>query len=99
METATMYCGDRESRMKTLRWGVVGGAALGFALVGWPRDARAAGFSAQRIGGEQGGVIATNPTALYFNPGAMGFTGGGGLGMYTQIALRKVIYDRAGASS
>jgi long-chain fatty acid transport protein len=97
-----MYCGgpgDRESRMKTLRWGAVGGAALTLSLLGWSRDASAAGFAAQRIGGEQGGVIATNPTALYFNPGAMGFTGGGGLGMYTQVALRKVTYDRPAAPS
>jgi long-chain fatty acid transport protein len=102
MKTATMYCGgpgDRESRMKTLRWGAVVGAALTLSLMGWSHDAAAAGFAAQRIGGEQGGPIATNPTALYFNPGAMGFTGGGGLGMYTQVALRKVIYDRPTAAS
>jgi long-chain fatty acid transport protein len=87
--------------MKTLRWGVVG-AALGVSLVGLvggSRDAQASGFSSQRIGGEQGGVIATNPTALYFNPGAMGFTGGGGLGAYTQVAFRKLTYDRPGAST
>jgi long-chain fatty acid transport protein len=87
--------------MKTLRWGVVG-AALGVSLVGLvggSRDAQAAGFASQRIGGEQGGVIATNPTALYFNPGAMGFTGGGGLGAYTTLAFRKVTYDRPGANT
>jgi long-subunit fatty acid transport protein len=85
--------------MKTLRWGVLTAAAIGLALAGWSRDASAAGFAAQRIGGEQGGVIATNPTALYFNPGAMGFTGGGGLGAYTTVALRKVTYDRPAAAS
>jgi long-chain fatty acid transport protein len=85
--------------MKSLKRGVVGASALGLAILGWSREAKASGFSAQRFGGEQGSVVATNPTAVYYNPGAMGFSGGGALGLYGTLALRRVTWNRAPAAS
>jgi long-chain fatty acid transport protein len=52
------------------------------------RDASAAGFASARFGGEQGSVVATNPTALYFNPGAIGFSEGIHIYLDGDIALR-----------
>jgi long-chain fatty acid transport protein len=57
-------------------------------IVGSPRTAHAAGFATQQFGGEQGSVVATNPTAIYYNPGALGFSEGTELGMYGQLAIR-----------
>jgi long-chain fatty acid transport protein len=79
--------------MKSFRRGVVGAGALGLAIAGWSAKAEAAGFANTRIGAEQGNVTATNPTALYWNPGAMGFSGNGGLGVYGTLILRKVTWD------
>jgi long-chain fatty acid transport protein len=81
--------------MNTLRRGVVGASeglaiAVGLAIAGWSPAAEASGFASQRIGGEQGSVVATNPTALYFNPGGLGFSGNGALGVYGTLALRDV---------
>jgi long-chain fatty acid transport protein len=39
----------------------------------FPTRADAAGFASARFGGEHGNVLSINPTALYFNPGAMAF--------------------------
>jgi long-chain fatty acid transport protein len=59
----------------------------------------AAGFATQQFGGEQGNVLATNPTALYYNPGAMGFSEGTGLGLYGQLAIRTATWDHPQAAS
>jgi long-chain fatty acid transport protein len=51
-------------------------------------DANAAGFASARFGGEQGSVVATNPTALYFNPAGIGFSEGIHLYLDGEIAMR-----------
>ncbi|HLK37094.1 MAG TPA: hypothetical protein VKU41_10120 [Polyangiaceae bacterium] len=71
----------------------VGAVALGFATFGWSPSVHAAGFATQRFGGEQGGVLATNPTSVYYNPGAMGFTGNGALGVYGSAAFRNITWQ------
>jgi long-chain fatty acid transport protein len=80
--------------MKSLRGCVVGAAAVAMAGLTGSRDAHAAGFANTRIGGEQGTVVSTNPTALYYNPGAMGFASGSQLAFYGSLALRHASYSR-----
>lgn len=55
-------------------------------------EARAAGFATARFGAEHGNVTETNPTALYFNPGAIGASVG--LHLYADglLALRRVTW-------
>jgi long-chain fatty acid transport protein len=53
--------------------------------------ALAAGFATARYGGEHGNVTETNPFALYYNPGALGFSHAPLSGMLdVQVALRDV---------
>jgi long-chain fatty acid transport protein len=70
---------------------VAAGACL--ALTGAAREAGAAGFATAHFGGEQGSVVATNPTALYFNPGALGFSEGIHLFVDGDIALRHATWS------
>jgi long-chain fatty acid transport protein len=80
--------------MKSLRFCAAGATAL--ALSGtWAERAEAAGFASQQFGGEQGSVVATNPTALYYNPGALGFSPGTALGMYGSLAIRHATWTPA----
>jgi long-chain fatty acid transport protein len=73
--------------MKSLRFCATAAAVL--SIVGTCAGrADAAGFASQQFGGEEGSVIATNPTALYYNPGAIGFSPGTALGMYGSLAVR-----------
>jgi long-chain fatty acid transport protein len=58
------------------------------------REAKAAGFANTQIGGEQGNVVATNPTALYYNPAGMAFAKGSQLGLYAGLAIRHATWDR-----
>jgi long-chain fatty acid transport protein len=60
--------------MKTFGRSGVGAIALVFFAVVGERSARAAGFATARFGGEHGNVTETNPFALYYNPGALGFS-------------------------
>jgi long-chain fatty acid transport protein len=85
--------------MKSLRFCAVGASAAVVALVGGLRTAKAAGFATQQFGGEQGSVVATNPTAVYFNPGALGFSEGTELGMYGQLAIRHASWTHQIATS
>jgi long-chain fatty acid transport protein len=62
-------------------------AAIG-VVTATSRDAAAAGFSTAHFGGEQGTAVSTNPTDVYFNPGAMGFSEGIHLFVDGDIALR-----------
>jgi len=55
--------------------------------------ANAAGFAAARFGGEHGNVVESNPTALYFNPGAIAFSEGIHLYLGGDIALRQATWD------
>jgi long-chain fatty acid transport protein len=61
--------------------------------------AMAAGFANTRIGGEQGTPVATNPTALYFNPAGMAFSEGTNLGLYIGVAVRDATWTRSRAPS
>ena len=72
--------------MKRLTGTVVAGALL-VAVGGWQGSAEAAGFATQTFGGEHGSVVETNPTALYYNPGALGFSSGSAIGLYGALAL------------
>lgn len=57
--------------------------------------ARAAGFANVGMGGEQGTPVSTNTNALYFNPGALGFSEGTQLGMYGSIVLRDATWTKS----
>jgi len=74
-----------------------GGLVAVTALAGasWSRDARAAGFATAHFGGEQGTVVATNPTALYYNPAGIGFSKGTDIFLDGQLALRGASWDHA----
>lgn len=63
-------------------------------LVASPRPAHAGGYAAARFGGLRGTVADTNPTAVYYNPGAIGFEGGHALMADLTLALRKSSYRR-----
>jgi long-chain fatty acid transport protein len=84
--------------MKSLRFCAAGATTV--SLVGiWSGSADAAGFASQQFGGEQGSVVATNPTALYYNPGALGFSPGTALGMYGSLAFRHATWTHEKADS
>lgn len=71
-------------------------AAAAVAALVWPaRDARAAGFATAHFGGEQGSVVATNPTALYYNPAGIGFSEGTHLYLDGNLALRGATWTHA----
>lgn len=61
--------------------------------------ARAAGFSTARFGGEHGNVTATSPMALYYNPGALGFSQGIHLMLDGSLALRSLTWEHRPAPS
>jgi long-chain fatty acid transport protein len=64
---------------------ILGGVA---ALATSSERATAAGFAAARFGGELGGVMSTNPTALYYNPAGIGFSTGTTLFLDGTLAIR-----------
>lgn len=66
----------------------VAGAVVCLVLAAASREAAAAGFATQHFGGEQGTVLATNPTSLYYNPAGLGFSEGIHLYIDGNIALR-----------
>jgi long-chain fatty acid transport protein len=70
-------------------------AAAAMAGTSWSRDAVAAGFATAHFGGEQGTVVATNPTALYYNPAGIGFSKGTDIFLDGQLALRGATWDHA----
>jgi long-chain fatty acid transport protein len=69
-------------------------ALLVVALCGVPRTALAGGYGAARFGGEHGTVVDTNPSAVYYNPGAVGFDGGHELMVDFTLILRRATYTR-----
>jgi long-chain fatty acid transport protein len=83
--------------MNRARGRVALAGAASLALCAWQGRAAAAGFATQQFGGEHGNVVETNPTALYYNPGAIGFSGDTNIGMYGSLALHSVTWthDRA----
>src|SRR5271165_6872149 len=80
--------------MNRLR-GTAVASALGIAVCGWQASAR--GFATQTFGGEHGSVVETNPTALYYNPGAIGFSGNTGIGLYGALAVHSLTWTHAKA--
>jgi long-chain fatty acid transport protein len=60
----------------------------------WATDADASGLSTARFGGEHGHVTGTNPTTIYYNPGAIALTKGTHIYIDGLMALRKVRYER-----
>jgi long-chain fatty acid transport protein len=70
---------------------VAGGVCL--ALIGGAGTARAAGFATQHFGGEQGNVLTSNPTALYYNPAGIAFSKGIDLYLDGNIAIRHATWD------
>jgi long-chain fatty acid transport protein len=63
------------------------------AVVGGEREARAAGFETARFGGEHGSVVATNPTALYYDPAGIGFSDGTHIFLDGNLALRQITWS------
>jgi long-chain fatty acid transport protein len=72
---------------------VVFACAVGHMMVGHSQSATAAGFATAHFGGEQGSVVATNPTALYFNPAGIAFSDGLHLYLDGQLAIRHATWD------
>jgi long-chain fatty acid transport protein len=70
-------------------------AVAGLAGVCWSCDAAAAGFATAHFGGEQGTVVTTNPTALYYNPAGIGFSQGTDIFLDGQLALRGATWTHA----
>jgi long-chain fatty acid transport protein len=65
------------------------------AITSAARVATASGFATARFGGEYGTVVSTNPTALYYNPGAIGFSAGTDLFLDGTLALRHASWSHA----
>jgi long-chain fatty acid transport protein len=61
--------------------------------MGWIADARAAGFATQKFGGELGNPVATNPTALYYNPAGIAFSEGWHIYFDESVAFRSVSWN------
>ena len=85
--------------MRHLRRYLVGVGASALAAFGGSEEARAAGLANTGVGGEEGTVVSTNPTALLYNPGAMGFSQGSQLAVYGQLAIHHAKYVRPGGAS
>jgi long-chain fatty acid transport protein len=64
-------------------------------VIGGEREARAAGFDTARFGGEHGSVVATNPTALYYNPAGIGFSNGTHIFLDGNLALRQMTWTHS----
>lgn len=62
------------------------------AALGVAGTSRAAGFATARFGGEHGNVTEVNPTALYFNPGAIARSEGIHLYLDGTLAMRRLIW-------
>jgi long-chain fatty acid transport protein len=65
---------------------LLAGGAL--AIATWAESATASGFAAARFGGELGGVMSSNPTALYYNPAGIAFSTGTSLFLDGTVAIR-----------
>lgn len=77
----------------------VGAAALVLGVLCCVTETRAAGFATARFGAEHGNVTEVNPTALYFNPGAIGASEGLHLYADGTLALRRVTWTHPSAPS
>ena len=80
------------SRTRSLRLSLALGTLAAAGL--WTNTASASGLSTARFGGEHGHPTTSNPTAIYYNPGAIALSEGTHIFIDGLIALRKVTYDR-----
>ena len=71
--------------------GVAGTGSLALPSV----PAHAAGFASARFGGELGSVVASNPTALYYNPAGIAFSQGTRLMVDGVLAWRQGSWEHA----
>jgi long-chain fatty acid transport protein len=78
--------------MKRIGRTFVAGAVCLAAAAG-AADARASGFATQHFGGEQGNVLTSNPTALYYNPAGIAFSEGIHLYLDGNIAIRHATWS------
>lgn len=69
--------------------------AVAVTLIAVVGEARAAGFATARFGAEHGNPVESNPTALYYNPGALGFSQGTHLYADGSLAMRSATYTHA----
>jgi long-chain fatty acid transport protein len=70
---------------------VAGGVCL--AAVAAAADADASGFATQHFGGEQGNVLTSNPTALYYNPAGIAYSEGIDLYLDLNVAARSATWS------
>jgi long-chain fatty acid transport protein len=68
-------------------------AAPLFALLGVTAEASASGFSTAYFGGAHGNVTESNPTALYYNPGAIASNSSDHLFLEGTFALRQLSWN------
>jgi long-chain fatty acid transport protein len=73
--------------------------AVAATISAWSARSHAAAFAAARFGGEHGNVTATNPTALYFNPGAIGLASGTHFFVDGTLAFRNATWQHTPAPS
>lgn len=73
----------------------VAAGLVALAVVAVAGDAAAAGFATAHFGGEQGTVVTTNPTALYYNPAGIGFSEGTHIFLDGTLALRGMTWTHA----
>ncbi len=69
-------------------------AALALCPLLAATTASASGFSTARFGGEHGNPMTSNPTSVYYNPGAIAMSQGVNLFLDGTVAFRSVTYDR-----
>jgi long-chain fatty acid transport protein len=71
------------------------GALALVTLLGAATRVQAAGFASARFGGELGHPLASNPTALYYNPAGIGFSQGTSFFADGVVALRQGSWQHA----
>ncbi len=76
---------------------LVSAVVVGAASTLLPASALAAGFATARFGGEHGHPLATNATAIYYNPAALTQNEGYHLFLDGNIAFRSLSYTRTDA--
>jgi long-chain fatty acid transport protein len=84
--------------MVVRRAAVIAGVALALVAAA-AGGAGAAGFASAEFGGEQGHVVATNPTALYFNPAGIAFSEGTAFYAGGVVALRRGAWTHGQAAT
>jgi long-chain fatty acid transport protein len=73
---------------------LIAAASLALMVFGLAGSARASGYPGISFGGELGSVVSANPTAIYYNPGGLGFSGSQ-LMLDVALAMRSVEWTHA----